>query len=48
MFSQPVKIELDVNLPDGTWIDLQVRHGDDIDFSRQGLTLDASASCDPA
>lgn len=47
VFSRPVKIELTTSIPDGTLVDVQVRHGDDLDFSRRGLTLDGAAMCDP-
>jgi hypothetical protein len=47
VFSKPVKIEISTSFPDGKLLDLQVRHGDEINFSHRWLTLDPSASCDP-
>jgi hypothetical protein len=47
VFSKPVKIELVVGIAEWKLIDLQVRHGNDIDFTRRWLTLNPSATCDP-
>ncbi len=35
IFSHPVRIDLSTTLANGTLVDLQVRHGNDIDFSRK-------------
>lgn len=47
VFSRPVAIEITTDIPNGSLVDVQVRHGNDIDFSRRGLTLDPDAMCDP-
>lgn len=46
IFTQPVKIISLSDQPDGTVVNISVKHADDMNYSKQWLSIDSYSSCD--
>lgn len=47
VFTKPVEIHVDIpNMKDGTMVLIRVKHTGDVEFNEQGLSDDATATCD--
>ncbi len=45
IFSKPVKVTMDADFRDGTFLDILVKHAGDTDYNTSGLTTDPNARC---